>query len=112
MKTMTIQLPKGRTIVVQAPKENGMIYHLVLQIKRPMNIERLAAASDGFITESTSGNQWSWSNFPGCREEYGVLMAQHYAQIPDVVNTATVLPSLEWMRPFIPTNTAILAAKA
>jgi len=109
MKTMKVQIKGGRVITVLSSKDR--IYHLVLQIKRPMNIERLAAASDGFITESTSGNQWSWSNFPGCREEYGVLMAQHYAQIPDVVNTATVLPSLEWMRPFIPTNEAIKAAK-
>ena len=110
MKTMKVQLKGGRVITVNSSEDR--IYHIVAQIKKPMNIERLANMEDGFISEGTMIDQWSWSWFPERREEYGVLMAQHYAQIPDVVNTATVLPSLEWMRPFIPTNTAILAAKA
>jgi hypothetical protein len=112
MKTMKVQIKGGRVITINASKD--WIYHLFCQIKRPLRITRLARRSDdtdGWITCGVS-DQWSWSMFPGRREEYGVLMAQHYAQIPDVVNTVTVLPSLEWMRPFIPTNEAIKAAKA
>jgi hypothetical protein len=109
MKTMKVQIKGGRVITVLSSKDR--IYHIVAQIKKPMNIECLAVMVDGFISESFFTYQWSWEIFPEKREEYGVLMAQHYAQIPDVVNTATVLPSLEWMRPFIPTNEAIKAAK-